>query len=195
MSVLSDILSSRSRAQMFSLLFDGSEQEFYVRELERLSGLSVMTIKQELANLSNLDLVISRKSGNRHYYRANKTHQLYGDIMSMVSKTTGIIPHLKTVLTDQRILLAFVFGSFARTEEKIGSDIDLFVVGDLGMRDLSKLLTGCQEKFDREINPHVVSKAEFIKGLKDSDSFISRVAAAEKTWVKGGNDELAKIRG
>lgn len=193
MSVLSDILSSRSRAQLFSLLFDGSGREFYVRELERLSGLSVMTVKQELDNLSDLQLVTSRKSGNRLYYCANKEHQLYPDIVSIVTKTTGIIPHLQEVLDDSRIESAFVFGSFARGEEAVGSDIDLFVVGKLGMRDLSKLLSGCQERYDREINPHVVGRTELNKALKDPDSFISRIVSADKTFVKGTEDEFAEI--
>ena len=74
MSVLSDILSSRSRAWVFGLLFDGNGREYYVRELERLSDLSVMSIKQELDNLSALELVRYRKSGNRLYYSANKKH-------------------------------------------------------------------------------------------------------------------------
>lgn len=193
MSVLSDILSSRSRAWVFGLLFDGNGREYYVRELERLSDLSVMSIKQELDNLSALELVRYRKSGNRLYYSANKKHQLYPDIVSIVTKTTGIIPHLKEVLADSRIEIAFVFGSFARGEEGTGSDIDLFVVGDLGMRELSTLLSGCQERYDREINPHVVDRAELNKALREPGSFISRIAKTEKIFIKGTDDEFTKV--
>lgn len=195
MSILSEILSSRSRAEVFSLLFDGRERELYVREMERLSGLSVMTIKQELKNLSHLDLLRLRRSGNRHYYKANKEHQLYVDIVSIVSKTTGIIPNLKSVLNDARIQFAFIFGSFARGKENSASDIDLFIVGNLKMRDLSHLLSGCQERFDREINPHIATNAEFEKKSKEANSFISRVLLSEKIIIKGAKHEFEKIYG
>lgn len=43
----------------------------------------------------------------------------------------------------------------AKNKEKATSDIDIVVIGDLGMRTLTKLLSGFQEKLGREINPHV----------------------------------------
>lgn len=73
---------------------------------------------------------------------------------------------LKRSLSDPRIRCAFVFGSFAKGKEKASSDIDLIVIGDIGMRGVSKLLSGGQEKVGREINPHVFTEEEFKKELR-----------------------------
>ena len=70
MDTLSQILSSRTRAEIFRLLFGTREEELHIREIQRRSQLNDRTIRQELAKLLKLDLVIDRKDSNRVYYRA-----------------------------------------------------------------------------------------------------------------------------
>jgi predicted nucleotidyltransferase len=66
-------------------------------------------------------------------------------------------------LVDEKIETAFIFGSVAKGKERSHSDIDLVVVGSIGMRALTKLLSGLQEKLNREINPHIFTAEEFKK--------------------------------
>jgi len=49
MGTLSDILSSRVRAEIFRLLFGLDEKELHLREIERQAALSLSTIRQDLA--------------------------------------------------------------------------------------------------------------------------------------------------
>jgi DNA-binding transcriptional ArsR family regulator len=72
MELLADLLSSRVRAEIFRLLFGLHEKELHVRELERRSGLSLGTVRQELKKLLRWDLVRARRDGNRLCYRANE---------------------------------------------------------------------------------------------------------------------------
>jgi predicted nucleotidyltransferase len=53
-----------------------------------------------------------------------------------------------------------VFGSIARGKERGDSDVDLLVIGDLGLRDVARALQGVTEKIGREVNPHVLSPRE-----------------------------------
>jgi len=126
-------------------------EELYVREIERRSGLNDSTLRQELRKLVRLDLVQSRRDSNRVYYRAKTENPLYPEIRNLVLKTSGLSGVLKSALTDKRIHVAFVFGSIASGEERAGSDVDLMVIGQLGLRDLSRLLSGIEEKLGREI--------------------------------------------
>ena len=71
MSILAEILSSRGKAEIFRLLFGLSAKELHLRELERQSGLTVGTLRQELQRLVRLELVVGRRDSNRVYYRAN----------------------------------------------------------------------------------------------------------------------------
>ena len=67
MSLLSDILSSRVRAEVFRLLFGLDQHELHLREMERRSGLDISTVRQDLKKLLKLDLVGARRDGNRLY--------------------------------------------------------------------------------------------------------------------------------
>jgi uncharacterized protein len=90
MATLSVILSSRVRAEIFRLLFGLEMKELHLREMERQAGLSLGTIRQDLQKLVKLDLVKSRRDGNRLYYRANTEHPLHAEIRQLVLKTAGL---------------------------------------------------------------------------------------------------------
>jgi uncharacterized protein len=190
MNRLAELVSSRARAEIFRLLFGGTGEELHVREIERRSGLNDSTLRQELRNLVRLDLVHSRKDSNRVYYRAKTENPLYPEIRNLVLKTSGLSDVLKSALKDKRIRVAFVFGSIARGEEKAGSDVDLMVIGRLGLRDLSGLLSGIEEKIGREVNPHVLHEDEFRKRIRTKEHFVSSVMESPKIFVIGSQDEL-----
>ena len=190
MNRLAELLSSRTRAEIFRLLFSGTGEELHVREIERRSGLNDSTLRQELRKLVRLDLVQSRRDSNRVYYRAKTENPLYADIRSLVLKTSGLADVLKSVLRDNRVRAAFVFGSIACGEEKSGSDVDLMVIGDLGLRDISGLLSGIEEKIGREINPHVLHRDEFRKRVRAKEHFVSRVMESPKIFIIGSPHDL-----
>jgi DNA-binding transcriptional ArsR family regulator len=190
MNRLAELLSSRGRAEIFRLLFGGKREELHVREIERRSGLNDSTLRQELRKLIHLDLVESRRDSNRVYYRAKIENPLYPEIRNLVLKTVGLSDVLKSALMDKRIRIAFVFGSVAHGEEKAGSDVDLMVIGQLGLRDLSRLLSGIEEKIGREVNPHILREEEFRKRIRIKDHFVSGVMETPKIFIIGSQREL-----
>jgi predicted nucleotidyltransferase len=190
MDRLPELLSSRARSEIFRLLFNGSQEELHGREIQRRSGLNDSTIRQELTKLVRMDLIWRRKESNRVYYRAKTENPLYPEIRNLVLKTSGLADVLRVALRDERIRIAFVFGSVAAGEEKAGSDIDLMVIGNLGLRDLSRLLFGVTDKVGREINPHVVNEKEFRRRIKSSDHFLSTIMREPKIFITGSKNEL-----
>ena len=191
MSLLSEILSSNIRAEIFRLLFGVVEDELYMREIERRSHYAIGTIQTELKKLLRLDLLIKRKDGNRLYYRANKDHPLYADIHNLVIKTVGLVDVIRDALApNKQVHVAFVFGSMARYAEKATSDIDLMVIGGLSLRKLTALLSGISEQIGREINPHVFAKDEIRKRKGRNDHFISQVLGSPKIFIIGTDYEL-----
>ena len=134
-----------------------------------------------------------RKSGNRVYYRSNQEHPLYREIHNLVLKTCGLSDQLKEALKDTKIRLAFIFGSVANGTETARSDVDLIVIGDIGLQELSGLLARTMEKVEREINPHVFSSEEFSRRLSDNDPFLSRVISAPKLFIKGNDYDLGAM--
>jgi DNA-binding transcriptional ArsR family regulator len=192
-NALSDILSSRVRAEIFRLLFSVSDKELHVREIERQAGLAMGTVRQDLTKLTRLGLVKTRRDGNRLHYRANREHPLYEEIRGLVLKTVGLVAVLQKALGTKDIRAAFVFGSLASGKEEAHSDVDVMVVGDLGLRELSRRLAGISDRLGREVNPHVLHPADFRKRRESSDHFITSVLESAKIFVVGTEDDLARL--
>ena len=89
--------------------------------------------------------------------------------------------------------LAFVSGSIARGETHAESDVDLMVIGAIGLRGLSKLLSGMADLIGREINPHILTPEEFRERKRNKDHFVTSVLAAPMLFVKGTDHELAAM--
>ncbi|MEO5969908.1 MAG: nucleotidyltransferase domain-containing protein [Bdellovibrionia bacterium] len=171
-----------------------------MREIERQSHLVIGTIQQDLKKLTGMSLVTSRRDGNRLYYRANTHHPLFQEIKNLVTKTTGAVPLLTKAfqgegVESQEILIAFIFGSIARNEENAESDIDIMVIGNIGLRKISHLLSGISEKLGREINPYVLTQKDFIKKISSQDHFLTQVMNTKKLFIIGNENELKAMGG
>ena len=190
MERLTQLLSSGVRAGIFRLLFGLGPGELHVRELARQSGFHEASVRQELRKLKQQDLVSERRDGNRVYYQANRHHPLYREIHQMVLKTSGLVEVLAQALRNQPLEVVFVFGSLADGSETAGSDVDLMVIGNLGLRKLTALLSGASEQVGREINPHVMSNSEYRKRIHAGDHFVTGVLSGPKLFVLGTQDDL-----
>jgi uncharacterized protein len=191
MESLSEILSSKSRAEFCRLLFGITPRELHLRDIGRLSGLAIGTIQQEAPKLIKLGLITLRRDGNRCYYKANISHPLYAPIHDMVLKTSGLADLLKSALQHPDIKTAFVFGSIANGTATAASDVDLFVLGDIGLRVLSKRLKEPAAALGREINPHVFTVKEFLARKNRQEHFVKSVLATPRIFIIGNDDELA----
>jgi len=194
MNLLSEILSSKIRSEIFRILFGINNNKLYMREIERCTGFSIGTVQRELKKLVRLDLLKKQRDGNRVYFLANKEHPLYSEIHNIVIKTTGLINVIcNSLKRERKIKLAFVFGSIARNEENSKSDIDLMVIGDIGLRKLTTLISGLSDRLEREINPYVLTENDFIKRVISNEHFISNVVNSPKLFIIGNNNELKKM--
>jgi predicted nucleotidyltransferase len=191
MTLLAQILSSQVRAEIFRLLFNGRQKSIHLRDLQRKSGLSIGTIQKEIAHLKRMDLVTPERDGNRLYYKGNTNHPIYKEICGLVEKTYGIEENLIEALKNIKgIECVFIFGSYAKGEEKSHSDLDLLIIGDVGLRTLSSIFKKLTEKTEREINPHVYSKKSWKEKLKKNDHFIKNIMSENRIFLIGDENVL-----
>ena len=190
---LAVIIASRVKAEIFRLLFGLGRPELHLREIVRQSGLSLGTVQQELKGLTSVGLLKSRRDGNRVYFSANPVHPAHRELSALVLKTDGLVGVLGKALSDEEVQLAFVFGSIARGETHAESDVDLMVIGTIGLRRLTKLLSGIAEEVGREINPHILTPEEFRERRKNKDHFVTTVLTAPMLFVKGTEHDLAAM--
>ena len=189
-NVLAALFSSRVMAEVFRLLFGLLPARIHIREIQRQSGLAVGTVRQELRRLADLGIVHATIDGNRTYYEAVQNHPLYPEIRGMVLKTVGLVDVIRESLQGADVRVAFVFGSLARGAENANSDIDLMVIGNLTLRQLSQKLAGVGDKLGREINPHVLTPGDYVRRRNEADHFITNVLAFPKLFVIGEERDL-----
>lgn len=194
MSSVLHVLFPQARAEVVRLLFADTSKELHLRELARLSHLALGTVQTEVRKLASAELLVSRRDGNRLYFRANSVHPVCADLQGLALKTTGLREQLANALADlPGLSLAFVFGSVAADSAGASSDVDLMVIGSVGLRDLAPRLRPLSETLAREINPHVMTPATFTAKARAEDAFVANLLAAPKLWIKGGADELGKL--
>lgn len=191
--MLEHILGSKGRAAIFANLFDGKHQQRHIRELARRAGMSAPSLMREAKGLVRLGLLVEERDGNRLDYAANVASPLYSIIEELVSKTAGGEMILREVFADAKAPVVFIYGSRAKGNARADSDYDLFVIGDEGLRGISRRVRVAAQKIDVEINPYVVSPSEFSRRLKANDHFIAEVMSSPKIFIKGSVDELARM--
>lgn len=193
MNVIKQIFP-KARAELLHLLFTDSKKSLHLRDLARLSGLAIGTIQREVANLRNAGLIEERRDGNRLYFKANTANPIFPELRGIALKTTGLRLQLAAALDGlDGIELAFVYGSYAEGTATAESDIDLFVIGSVGLRKLSPRLPQVAHTMNREINPSVMSTTAYQEKLRSGDAYIRNVTKGNKLWIVGSDDELAAM--
>lgn len=192
---LTTLLGSKLRARVLGWLFSHSDERYYVRQLTALLGEDSTNVSRELARLEQAGIVISTKEGKQKYYQVNRQSPIFDELRGLIIKTVGISQQLVTALEvlEDRIRIAFIYGSFARGEETSSSDIDLLVIGELGLRDVVRALSGLQRTLGREINPTVYSPGEYRMKLDAGQHFLTALQEEPKIFLIGNEDELRRL--
>jgi DNA-binding transcriptional ArsR family regulator len=193
MKVLQSIFP-QARIEVLQNLLLNPEHGIYLREITRQSGLSLGAVQHELANLVAAELITTYKDGNRQYYKANREHPIYSDLREIFIKCDYASDVLKEALSGVvGVRIAFIFGSVAKKTEKARSDLDVMIIGSVGLRTLAGVLRPVSERLQREVNPYVLSPQTWRERLKTGDNFISTVEHDEKIFIKGDQNGLKRL--
>ena len=192
MASLGEALFTTTQQRVLGLLYTQPDRSFYTKEILRLTGMGVATIKRELDRMVDAGILTMTKIGNQHHYQANPECPIYQELLGIVKKTFGITSVIQSALAplSEQITWAFIFGSVASGKETASSDIDLMVVGEVGFSDVVTLLYPIQETLGREINPKIYSKEEWTQMLKNKDAFVKDVMAKPRMDVMGDGHEF-----
>jgi DNA-binding transcriptional ArsR family regulator len=188
-------LLGASRAAILGSRLLRPEEHLHVRELARLTGISPGTLHRELRALTELGLLVRREVGRQVFYSADRSCPIFEELARVMRKTVGLADVLCSALAPLagRIRLAFVYGSMAAGTAAAHSDVDVMVLGDAPFAAVVKALHPAQAAIRREINPTVMTAAEFQRKRRARDGFARSVAKSRKIWLIGDDEDFAKL--
>ena len=189
---LGNILFSKARQAILSLLYSHIDEAFYLRQIVRTTGIGLGPAQRELKQLMDAGIIIRNVEGKQVYYRANKKSPIFNELKSIVRKTFGIADIIRQSLEPaaDKVRVAFIFGSIARSSDDRKSDIDVMIVGRISFGDVVSLLSPAEEKLAREVNSVVYPVAEFRQRVKEDHHFVNTVLEGEKIFLIGDDSEL-----
>lgn len=191
--ILNTLIGSKGKVALLSALLDGKQRRVHIRELARNSGLSAPSLMREAKSLVRIGLLREERDGNRVDYLANVDSPLYTSLSELVCRTTGPELALRESFAESDNDVVFIYGSRAKGNERTDSDYDVFVIGREGLRKTAARVGEVANRIGIEVNPYVMATKEFKQRLSAGDHFLSEVMASPKIFLKGDEDELARL--
>lgn len=195
----SAILFGQTRRDILGLLLGRPDERFYLREIVRAVGGGSGGVQRELKQLVEAGLLNRVREGRQVYFSANRSASIFPELHAIVQKTAGSVEILRAALSslfrDDRIVIAFVYGSVASGKQHATSDIDLLIAGRATLAEVVQAIRPAEAKLGQEVNASVYPVSEFQKKLKSGSGFLTRVVAGPKLFVAGDEDELDRLAG
>ncbi|MEK7470556.1 MAG: hypothetical protein AAB622_00920 [Patescibacteria group bacterium] len=192
MANLSDIITSKVRIKILELFFSNLKEIYHVRGVVREIKEEINAVRRELTKLESDGILRKEPRGNRVYYSLRPDHTFYGDIISIVAKTTGLG---KSLIEDKNKIgkVSFIMfsGKFVRRKDrKREEDVDILVVGDVVLPELASLIRVEESKLGREINYTAMSRDELEFRKKRRDPFLLGILAGGRVMIIGDEEDL-----
>jgi predicted nucleotidyltransferase len=192
-----DSLFPRTRQTVLTATLLQPDRWWYLSDLAKYLGVSPSSLQRELAALVSADILRQRRDGNRVYFQANPDCPFLPELQGLLVKTAGMVDVLCEALTpfQERIDWAFIYGSVARAEELATSDVDLMIIGKVGLAELAPALRHAEKGLSRAVNPTLYTYEEFATKLRARDHFLASVLDGARLFILGDPHELAAATG
>jgi len=183
---LEKIFGSRIRAKVLAWFYMHPDESYFVRQIANILKEDSTNLSRELSSLEKVGILSSVRQGNLKYFQASKNCSFFNELKGLVLKTIGVIGELKSSLEKfPEIKFAFIYGSYAKGEEKADSDVDLMIIGDVDLGKLDSLISIIEKKLGRTVNYVTYDYKEFLTKKKKKDGFIMDVLSDKKIMLVG----------
>lgn len=192
MSIFDDIITSKVRVKILDLFFSNLTEMYHVRGIVREIGEEINAVRRELERLEKAGIVKKEPRGNRIYYFVRTDYVGFGDLLSIVAKSTGLgrqIIDSKSKLG--KVSFVMLSGSFARMKSRKKDDnVDALIVGEIVLPELAMIIRTFESKLGREINYTVMTREELDYRKKRRDPFLQGIFLGSRLMIIGDEEEL-----
>lgn len=194
--MLKNLFVSEVRIKILDLLLNNINEDLHVREIVRRVGAEINAVRRELENLISIGLLTKRQSSNRLYYSVVTDHVFYPELLSMIAKERGVGAEIAKRARNKElgdIEFALLSRTFLRGRDSTSLDVDLFVVGNIDVEALERIIRKYEREMGREINYATMNSEEFRFAKRKSDPFVVRVLSQGKTMLVGDEEKFYAI--
>lgn len=192
--MLEVFIASRIKRKLLTHFFLNNKKSFYTRQIQRLISEDYKSVQRELKLLSKYGILTCKSEGNLILYAINENCPIYPEMKNIIYKTEGFYNILQEKLKSlSKLDFAFIYGSVAEGEERLGSDIDLMVIGSIKYDELIKIILKMEDKINRRINLTFYSREDFIANLKSKKTFFMNVYKEKKIFLIGDENEFNRL--
>lgn len=167
-----DVLMSPAEQRLAGAVLLDPDREFGTVELLDRMGSSRSAGSALLKRWVEGGVLRERRVGNQRRLSANPQFLLYPELRRMALKTVGLAEPLARALAPlaASIRQACIVGSIAAGTDTSSSDVDLVLVGDLTLFDVSPVLDAAQAELGRPIHVSLYGPQEW---ASETDPVIS----------------------
>lgn len=128
--MIDSLFGSKTRVKLLRLFMSNPDDSYYVREVTRMVGEQINSVRRELKNLIAVGIIKSRAVKNQLYYSANKDYKFLKEFVRIFSDNSAPTPMDTDEVTEWKAIgdIKLVI----RTDKTLGRSegIDLFIVGN-----------------------------------------------------------------
>ena len=163
-----------------------------MRELVRRTQEEINAVRRELARMEEAGMVKKETRGNRLYYWFREDYSYYTELLHLVNKATGLGFAIRKNRGKLGKINFVVFsGEFVRHLERVNPEqVDVLVVGDVVLPELSNLIKQEELRRKLEINYTPITKQEFEFRKTRRDPFILGILAGSRVMIVGQETEF-----
>src|SRR3989338_854394 len=160
------VLGSKVKIKILRVLSTYPIKRFTVRELARLAQSSHTPVLKSLPDLQEMNLIRMEKHGTANLITLNPKSKLVLHLKNLFATETSFKDELKKKIAKivPKSEMIVLFGSVARGNEKMNSDIDVLIISnnkkkiEYYINEARKKIT---EEFGNLISPMILTEKEF----------------------------------
>ena len=188
---LKPLLVSKTRAKLLAVFLTNPGKIFYVRELVRMIDEQINAVRAELSRMEKAGMLTSETRANRKFYGFRKDYVFQPDLSAIIAKASG----LGADIIQERnrlgkIKFVTLSSGFIKRRPVGPSDVDLLVVGNVVLPQLTAVVKKAESKIGRELNYTVMSEDEFTFRKRRRDPFVISVIEKLGVILVGDEDQL-----
>jgi DNA-binding transcriptional ArsR family regulator len=186
--MIDSLFGSKTRVKLLRLFMNNPGRAFYVREITRLVGEQINSVRRELTNLSEVGIVKSNIENNRTYYEVSTNNQYFEPFRQIFSDKQFLANDNKVSISEW----AKKFRSAGNIQEVVfagqlvyGSDskVDVLIAGDVSKIKLGNLIKALERENGGALAFTQMSYDEFYYRLSARDNFLTEILDVKHTVV------------